>query len=332
MTEKKNKKEKKYILGIDLGGITAKCAIADLSGEIVHRFILKTSFGYDIIPKLSEQSRAEIKKIGLNYHKNIQIIAFGCCGPLDAEKGISINAGKMGWYNFPVLEESKRFFGSDKEIYLLNDSRSATVGEWKRGAGKKYKSFVLLTIGTGVGGGIIYNNKIFTGAHNFAGEFGHGGFYQSDRQCGCGLSYCLEGLSSALGIEWYLDHVALAKKHSKLAELKAKLGRNLHIKDCVGLIKVEDEVTIEALKYALKPLAFFISTIIFTLDPEAVLIGGGPSALGKPLIDIIQYWLKQCLWKNRLPLVDIKTCSLGNDAGVLGVIEYARAKSLGEEI
>ena len=315
-------KNKKLIFGIDLGGITAKCGFADEDGTIIDRFVVKTLFGDKVIPYIAEETFKYCKKNGIDWNKQVIAIGFGCCGPIDEVNGISINAGKMGWYNFPARDEAMKYF-KNKPIYMLNDSRCATYGEWKQGAGKKYKSFLCLTIGTGVGGGLVLDNKLYKGAHNTAGEFGHGGQSQFDKECPCGLPYCMEGLSSAIGIEWWIDKQAMRNPDSSLGMLKLQLGRKLTIKDCSKLILSGDIQTTNALRYTLRSLAVVISMSLFIIDPEAILIGGGPSALGQPLLDAIHYWLKQFTWNDILKKFDLALCHLGNDAGLVGIIEYA---------
>lgn len=312
---------KNLILAIDMGGTTAKIAIATHTGEILHKFIVDTKWGDEALPFFNQEIRKKVKSLNINYDKDIDVVGFGCVGPIDSEKGISINAGKIGWSNYPIREVANKLF--DKPIFIINDARSIAYGEWKKGAGKPYHSFIIFSIGTGIGGGLVLNNKIFAGAHNTSGEFEHGGYNTNVKhKCGCGLRYCIGGLSTCVGIERYFQDYIIEHPGSSLAILQRKLGYNIKIKDTAHLIKSWDPDATSALSHALQPLIGRISTLIYAVDPQAVLIGGGPSALGQNLIDIINLGLKRVVWGDVLKNVDIKLCELANDAGMIGLIQY----------
>ncbi|ALV23524.1 hypothetical protein ASO20_02595 [Mycoplasma sp. (ex Biomphalaria glabrata)] len=318
------------IVAIDMGGRTAKVAIADTGGWIYKIFVIPTKKGDDAIPFFALEIKKELENLGINYETQVQAIGFGCVGPLDIDNEISVNAGKIGWYNYPAAKVARECF--KKPVYLINDARAIAVGEWKQGAGKGYKNFIIFSIGTGVGGGIIINNRLYGGAHNLANEFGHGGMLQSKYRCNCGLEGCLEGLSSATGIEKYFQDYIKENPNSTLAKRQKELNKIIEIKDIADLLIYKDHDATIAMSEALKPLCQAISMQIFAFDPEAVLIGGGPSSLGQTLLDMINSHLQKMVWPDLLKLVDIKICELQNTAGIVGVMEYAIAKIKGYEI
>ena len=249
------------------------------------------------------------------------LLDFGCVGPLDPIKGISINSKKIGWVNYPIRDVANKLF--KKPIFLINDARSIAYGEWKKGAGRKYHSFLIFSIGTGIGGGLVLNNKLYKGANNSSGEFEHGGLNENIKHpCLCGLRYCIGGLSTANGIERYFQDYIIENPSSSLSKLQRKLGRDIKIKDASELIKSWDPDATKALSFALQPLIGRISTLIYAIDPQAILIGGGPSALGDVLIDILKIGLKRVTWESTLNNIDIKLCELRNDAGTIGLVEY----------
>lgn len=311
-------KNKEIIFAIDLGGTSAKLALSDLEGNIFHKFTVITGKGDDVLPNIHKKLLSELNSLGISYDKVVKI-GFGSKGPFDDKKGIVLNAGDIGWINYPAKSMAKKIF--DREIVITNDSRSAAIGEWRRGKGKNYKNFLCLTLGKGIGCGIILDNKLWTGPRNIAGEIGHGGFMQDKKQCGCGLKYCTEGLSSATSIEWNYQNYIAKFPNSSLAKLQKKLGRDITIKDTSDLIKAHDKDVMESLKDSFKPLASRISLAIFLLDLEAVLVGGGPSIIGDSILEPIKYWMKQCTWDSIYNHVVITTCKLGNDAGIIGVVE-----------
>ncbi len=312
----------KLILAIDMGGTTAKIAIADWSGKILHKFVVETKWGDEALPFFNKEIRKQIQALNIDYENDIEAIGFGCVGPIDNEKGISINAQKIGWTNYPIRQIAQDLF--QKPIYLINDARSIVYGEWKKGAGRNYHTFLTFSIGTGIGGGLVLNNKIYEGAHNTSGEFEHGGFNNVEHKCGCGLRYCIGGLSTAVGIERYFQKYIIENPSSSLSLLQYKLKREIKIKDISELIKNWDADATKALSHALQPLIGKMSTLIFALDPQAILIGGGPSALGEDLIKLIKLGLRRYVWKPIFDKVDIKLCELKNDAGIIGLIEFVK--------
>ncbi len=311
--------EESLILAIDLGGTSAKCAFANMKGEMLYKFAIPTKYGDEVIPNLKQGTIDECLKTGFKY-ENIKIISFGCKGPFDKDKGVILNAGDIGFFNYPAKEVAEKEFKIP--VLITNDSRAATIGEWKRGIGRNYSSFVCLTLGKGIGSGIVLDNKLWRGAHNTAGEIGHGGFMQEYIPCGCGLPFCLESLSGAAGIEWCLNYYADMMPASNLGMLKSKLNNQpLTIKDCSDLFKKKDYEAENVLKKAFKPLAARISLIAFLFDIEAILIGGGPSQLGDVILQPLKEYIKQCTWESIYKKLDIKICTLKNDAGIIGLIE-----------
>ena len=306
------------IFAIDLGGTSAKCAFATMDGNIIHQFTLPSGYGDEVLVNLKKGYNAELLKTGYK-NEQVKVIGFGAKGPFDEERGLTINAGDIGLFNYPTRKIATEIFG--KEVILTNDSRAALIGEWKRGSGQKYHSFIALTLGCGIGGGVVLENCLWKGVHNLAGEIGHGGLMQNTAKCGCTLDGCVEAVSSAVGIENALNAYATAHHDSSLGQHLAKLQKPLTIKNCANLITNYDHATHEILRQSFIPLAARLATAQFFLDVQAFLIGGGPSALGEPLLAPLKTLLKSALWKSTYDNLDIKTCILGPDAGIIGVIE-----------
>lgn len=311
----------KLMFAIDLGKTSAKCAFSDLEGNIIERFIIKTSFGDEVIPNLYKGYRHQLQKLNIA-DDQIVVIGFGCKGVYDPETELIINAGGIGWFHYPANTKMNDLF--HKPIIFTNDSRSAAVGEWKEGAGRYYKSFICITLGGGIGSGIILNNTLWTGAHNSAGEVGHGGMMQNIFTCPCGFKYCTEALSSGVQMEKLFNKRANEHEHSSLGNLQQKLQRDLLLSDLKCLIDQKDKFALAVLHEALQPLASRISLVIMLLDLDAVLIGGGASRLGDVLINTLKDILKTYLWETVLDKFDLKLCELGSDAGLIGVIEWTK--------
>ena len=290
------------ILGIDVGGTTVKIGIVQ-DEKIIDRITIDTN------PKtLIKDIKATVeKKYDINSFK-----AIGAAFPgfIDHDNGIIKLSGNLGYKDVNIKEEFEKEFGVAARI--INDANAATLGEFWVGSGKNYGSIVLYTLGTGVGGGVVINNNLIFGSQGFAGELGHGGNFQSDFPCNCGLKGCIEPASSAVGIEKYLE---------------LETGKKMSVKDSVPGFLAKDEKIIRAFTRALAPLAQHISIIETAINPDAIIIGGGPSNIGKPLADFI----KSLVDKYQLDFISNETtidvASTKNDAGILGAAYWAITKA-----
>ena len=313
------------IVGIDLGGTTAKFGLYDeKTMRIVEHSVLETKklYGEQVIKALYDHYVSWLAAINTR-DEHIETIGLACVGPVD-EKTDVIKDARFGWIDFPVSKIAKKYF--KKTVYLVNDARAAIIGEKWRGAGRKLNNFLMYTLGTGVGGGIVINKQVFVGSHNYANEVGHGGKMQDSLVCRCGLSGCIEPMSSATGIEQIFQSYIKEHPSSSIAKLQLKTKNKLTVKNVVPLIKKNDFDAILCLEKALFPLASHIAVMIHSLDPDAVIIGGGPSALGQPLLDIITKIVRKYTLPFTHELVKIVLAKLGNQAGVYGAIFVAARK------
>lgn len=286
------------ILAIDLGGQSTKVALLD--GEII---VKKWKIDTDLnnIFKNIKDNLTDLND------KDYDVIGLSMPGFIDHEKAIVTLAGNLNLKNFDIKKEFKKYFS--KPVYVLNDANAATLGEFWVGAGKKHKSIILYTIGTGIGGGIVLNGQLIYGKNGYAGELGHGGHFQDVRPCTCGLKHCLEATSSASGIE---------------KDLKAHFKKDIKLIDVAEDFKNGDKEIIEIFKNALRPLAQHMATMETALNPDAIIIGGGPSAIGEPLRKLIE----DLIFENQLDFVaqatEILIAQKGNDAGVYGAAYFAK--------
>ncbi|WP_342258828.1 ROK family protein [Spiroplasma endosymbiont of Dioctria linearis] len=307
-----------YALAIDLGGTTAKCALI-YNEKIIDRIIIKTkkneileNIYINILPLL-EKNKLE--------QSDLIFIGITICGLIDYQKGISIWAGNLQWNNYKVIDKLRELFKIEN-IYILNDSKSATYGEYVKGINKEKSSMLLYTIGTGLGGGVILNHELYFGNNTrLASEPGHSGGFQNKYQCNCNLLGCIEGLSSATGIERELNN--------NYAYFSKRLNTQkdwIEIKDIYNLFQINDKKTINILKSSLTPLAKHIAVSLHLMDFEIIVIGGGPSALGKNLITIIKDILKDYLLPSFYKKLDLRIAKLGNDAGIWGRYYWSKEK------
>lgn len=303
---------KKYCFGADIGGTTVKLGLFDTEGNVLDKWEIKThteNEGAAILPDTAAAILAKIEERGLNMEE-IAGIGVGVPGPVSID-GIVPHTANLGWGYKEVTRELSERTGLPSRAG--NDANVAALGEMWMGGAKGHKDVLLLTLGTGVGGGIIINGKILTGAHGAGGEVGHIHVEDNiEEHCGCGNQGCLEQFASATGI--------------------ARLGREELAKSDEPSLLREGEVTAKAVFDALKEgdalakrvverfgkyLGTAISIMAGVLDPEVIVIGGGVSKAGEILLDYIRKYYRPYVYKSSKD-TEFALAQLGNDAGIYG--------------
>lgn len=303
---------KKYCFGADIGGTTVKLGLFDTEGNVLDKWEIKThteNEGAAILPDTAAAILAKIDERSLHMEE-IAGIGVGVPGPVSID-GIVPHTANLGWgYKEVTRELSER---TGLPCKAGNDANVAALGEMWMGGAKGHKDVLLLTLGTGVGGGIIINGKILTGAHGAGGEVGHIHVEDNmEEHCGCGNQGCLEQFASATGI--------------------ARLGREELAKSDEPSLLREGEVTAKAVFDALKEgdalakrvverfgkyLGTAISIMAGVLDPEVIVIGGGVSKAGEILLDSIRKYYRPYVYKSSKD-TEFALAQLGNDAGIYG--------------
>ena len=247
----------------------------------------------------------------------VQGVGIGVPGPVD-DKGVIIKAVNLGWDTMNINEELGKLLGLP--VQAGNDANVAALGEMWKGGGQGYENLVLVTLGTGVGGGIIINGKILTGSTGAGGEIGHMHLVDGEEEaCGCGKHGCLEQYTSATGIV-RLANRALAK-NTRPTVLKQG---EVTAKDVFDAVKTGDAVAIEIAEQFGYYLGKGLANIAAVTNPQAFVIGGGVSKAGTVLFDYINKYFQQYVFlgcKN----VDFKLATLGNDAGIYGAAKLVIA-------
>jgi glucokinase len=242
---------------------------------------------------------------------NIIGIGIGVPGPV-TEDGTVINCVNLGWGVFNVAEETKRLTGFETKVG--NDANVAALGEMWQGGGRGYKNLIMVTLGTGVGGGVILNGEILTGSNGAAGEIGHITVnYEEEDKCNCGRKGCLEQFASATGI--VKEATRLLEKSSEPSKLRDI--QYLSAKAIFDYAKEGDKLSVELVEQLCKYLGFAMSHVAHVVDPQAFVIGGGVSKAGTMLTDLIKkYYEDNVLFalQNKV----FKLAELGNDAGIYG--------------
>ncbi len=299
--------------GIDIGGTSVKLGLFTENGNLLDKWEIPTrreDSGSHILEDVAASVKKKIADDNL-VRESIIGIGIGVPGPV-TEDGTVINCVNLGWGIFNVSEETEKLTGFKTRVG--NDANVAALGEMWQGGGRGYKNLIMVTLGTGVGGGVILNGEILTGSNGAAGEIGHITVnpFEEDK-CNCGRPGCLEQFASATGIvkeaKRLLDK---SKEPSKLREIQ-----HLSAKAIFDCAKEGDTLANELVEELCRYLALALSHIAHVVDPEAFVIGGGVSKAGTMLTDLTKkFYENNVLFalKNK----DFKLAELGNDAGIYG--------------
>ena len=287
-------------IGFDIGGTNIKAGL--FNGDM--NFLSKKSFtfqkesGYrNIIKTMYEISIEMLSENNLN-KKDVCSIGVASAGEIDIAGGIIIRAHNLGFYNVPIQEEMSRYF-PDIPISLINDADAAALAELKKGALQGYNNAILITIGTGIGGGIIIGGKLYRGGLSHGAEVGHVIVFSDGPLCTCGNRGCIETLCSAT---W------LAKKGQPAGYADAKA--------VIDAAKNEEPVAIEIFNEYIDNFGMAIASLTNLLDPEIIALGGGVSLAGDFLFDPLRKKVEQKSFF-KYPY-KITAAQLGNDAGTIG--------------
>ncbi|MGL4951795.1 MAG: ROK family protein [Mycoplasma sp.] len=298
------------ILTIDIGGTTTKRAVIDSEGNMLKKYpAIRTIKGHDL--KWLFDSFSDID---LDY----EYIGIDIPGTYNQKDKIIAQAGNLGFKNFDVHSEVAKH--TDKEVYILNDANAAALGEfWKLGG--EFKNAIFYVLGTGIGGGIIIDGKLYAGAQGYAGEFGHG-WMLDNTECNCGQHGCIEPLSSAKGITNKVNEIAKDPSHKKLHSFWLQKQKTedprIHLNEINNLVDEEDEGVMLALKESLVPLVKHMSLMTYALNPEIIIIGGGPSNYGNPFLKVISELYIKSVGDFLIPTVDLVLARQLNDAALYG--------------
>ncbi len=304
---------KKYGYGVDIGGTTCKIGLFDHTGVILDKWEIRTNrenHGASVLDDIKASIEADLQKKGISMEE-VQGVGVDVPGAMTKD-GTVVQCANLGWPRFNVAEAFSKKIGLP--VKAANDANVAALGEMWQGGGKGYKNVVMVTLGTGVGGGIIIDGQILSGTHGAGGEIGHMRVNRQETEsCGCGKCGCLEQYASATGI------VRMAKKalgESDRPSALRKIG-DVTAKDIFDAAKAGDELAMEQVKQLAVMLGNALSHIAVVVDPEIFVIGGGVSKAGQMLIDMIQEEFEKQVFST-CESTKFALASLGNDAGMYG--------------
>lgn len=312
----------KYCFGIDIGGTTIKCGLFTNEGILLEKWeiVTRRENKGELVPyDIGETIQAKIKERNIA-REAIVGVGVGVPGPI-TEDGTVLKCANLGWDIFNVNEKLAEVTGL--KVAAANDANVAALGEMWMGGGKGYQDVVMVTLGTGVGGGVIIGGKVIAGSNGAGGEIGHLTIDPNEEDiCGCGGHGHLEQYASATGV------VRLAKKKLKTNNIPTTLSELTEItaKDIFDHAKASDEVAMLLVDELGKYLGLALSHVAATVDPQVFVIGGGVSKAGDILLNAIKkHYSNNILFA--LSNKEFHLAELGNDAGIYGCAKLILSKS-----
>ncbi|MBO6302138.1 MAG: ROK family protein [Ruminiclostridium sp.] len=308
-----------YNIGIDLGGTNIKVGVVDENYNIIGKSNIKTNLprpGEEIAESIAQGVREACKSAGIDI-KDVNSIGIGTPGVANRNTGIVLHSNNLGFENFPLGEILEKKLGT--HIYVENDANAAAFGEVVNGAGKGYKNVVVITLGTGVGGGIIIDGKIYTGYNFCGGEVGHTVIEYNGRQCSCGRKGCFEAYSSATALINFTKEAMERDKDTKMWDIAGGDTANVDGKTAFDGFRAGDKTATEVVDTYINYLGCGLTNMVNIFQPELLLIGGGICKEGSNLTDPLKkYVAKECYCIDPNSSTKLDICKLGNDAGIIG--------------
>lgn len=307
-----------YYLGIDIGGTSIKGGIVSKSGKLFDTFRIPVVKGEDQYKTIKKLIKTIQEFLVANNYKIEDIVGAGVGVPgiIDSTNGIVTFSGNLKWINLPIRQLLRD--GLNLPVKITNDANAAALAEAKFGSGSNYKSFIMITLGTGIGSGIFVDGKLYEGNLGKGGEFGHSLLVMDGRPCTCGRRGCLEAYASATALVKDTAVMMELHKDSLMWEVSKKY-KTLNARVPFEAARKGDPYAIELVDYYVKCLSEGLINYFNTFRPEAVILAGGIAEEGEFLISKIRnycqehdYGLKLC------PPVDIVKSAVGYESGIIG--------------
>ena len=304
----------KYCFGIDVGGTSIKCGFFTAEGELLEKWEIPTrteNQGENILPDIAKSIEKKMEEKAIS-KEQVTGVGIGVPGPVN-KNGEIPTAVNLNWGYKHISKEMEELTGLPSKAG--NDANVAALGEAWKGGAAGCANVILATLGTGVGGGIIVDGKIVAGSHGAGGEIGHANVKHDETDsCNCGNKGCLEQMASATGI------VRLAKKALAASDQESALraaGDKLSAKKVFDAYKAGDALAAEIVEEFGDYLGGALATFATVVDPDVILIGGGVSRAGQPLVDVVEKYYKKYAF-TPCKETPIRLAELGNDAGIYG--------------
>lgn len=309
----------RVVIGVDLGGTNLRTAILSPDGNILdrHKEATHAADGWEkVVARLIENIKRQ-RKNAIQQGFDVAAVGVGAPGVIQTDKGIVVKSPNFpDWNNLPLRDQLEKTVGIP--VFLENDANAAALGEQWRGAGRGIRSMILLTLGTGVGGGIILDNKIWHGADGMAGEIGHMTLIPDGRPCTCGNTGCLEMYSSARGIVQSFRE-ALGKTSGGVPGQLEQISSE-QIYEAAG---AGNEIAVRVMKDMGRMLGIGIASLINIFNPERIVVGGGVKDAWPLFIGATREEIMKRAFAVPAKRTEIVPSELGDDAGMVGAAAVA---------
>lgn len=308
-----------YKLGIDLGGTNIVAGVVDENYKIVATGSVKTNCprpAEEIADDMALAAKTAIENAGLKI-SDIDAMGVGSPGAIDPVNGVICYANNLDFYDVPIAAMLKERLGTD--FYVENDANAAAYGEYIAGAGKGTKNFIAITLGTGVGGGVIIDGKIYSGSNYAGAELGHTVINMDGEVCTCGRQGCWEAYASATALIRQTKQAMIRYPKSVMWELCGGDINKVNGRTAFDAMRKDDEAGKRVVARYIEFVAVGVSNVINIFQPEILCIGGGISKEGDTLIVPLKASVRGENYARNIPeTTEIKAAALGNDAGIIG--------------
>jgi glucokinase len=304
-----------YYIGVDIGGTNISAGAVSKDGELLFKKSVKTGKERPY-EEVSADIIALVKEVQDEAGSPAASVGLGCPGSCDKSTGVVGFSGNLNWHNVPLTADVQK--GTGLPAFLENDANAAAYGEFIAGAAKGLNSAVVITLGTGVGAGIIIDKKVFCGENFAGGEIGHNVISVDGPPCTCGRSGCFEVFSSATGLIRMTGETMQKNPNSAMNKITEELGK-ISARTAFIAARQGDEAGKKVVDDYIKYLACGITNVINTFQPDCLCIGGGVCNEGDyllvPLREIVA---REVYTRDSVKNTEILICKLGNDAGIIG--------------
>ncbi len=308
-----------YNIGVDLGGTNIAAAIINDEGSILVQGSTKTmnERSYEpIVADMAKLCKELIEEANLTV-EDIHSVGIGSPGIPDPENGVIVYANNLNFKNSPIRSEFQKHL--NLPVYVENDANVAAIGEYEAGTGKQYKDIIAITLGTGVGGGVIVDHKIIGGSWNGGAELGHIVIKSGGVQCTCGRKGCWERYSSATGLIREAKQAAMANPDSALNKMVEGDLNRMNAKIPFDAAQAGDVIAQSVIDQYVEDLAVGLVNVINIFQPEIIVLGGGVSAQKDNLLVPLRARMAQEIYGGEeMFKTKVEVAQLGNDAGIIG--------------
>jgi glucokinase len=307
-------------VGVDLGATSIKAGVVDAQGKMLSRVDCPTLVERGHEPVVCDMALLALRAIEESgcALSDVHSVGVGIPGIINPATRVVPFCTNLGWHQVPLVELMQKVI--DKPIFVENDATVAGLAESVAGVSAGYANSVFLTLGTGVGGGIVFNGKVYSGPHGVASELGHMIVMIDGEQCTCGNKGCWERYASATALIRMGREAAKAHPESLLSKAEGEMTA----KTVVDAAKAGDEAAMQVFDRYTYYIAVGLVNIINFLDPEIIALGGGVSAAGEFLLKPVREKLKNMTFYKDMPYARVELARLGNDAGIIGAAMLGR--------